>query len=103
MGEVKGPSSARWAPCNFNPATSAMVDVAVADARPTHLWDAKPVEKQGCASAVPSNPNSRLGRSHRSPLRQGWDQMAATAHDQKKFVGIDVSKEKLDVHIYPSG
>jgi len=29
--------------------------------------------------------------------------MAATAHDQKKFVGIDVSKEKLDVHIYPSG
>lgn len=80
-----------------------MVDVAVADARPTHLWDTKPVEKQGYASAVPSNPNSRLGRSTRSPLRQGWDQMDAHAKDRKMFAGIDVSKDRLDVHIHPSG
>jgi transposase len=84
-----------------------MVDVAVADARPTHLWDAKPVGEQGHSSAVPSNPNSRLGsrkdRLSRSPLRQGWDQMAATAQTVKMFVGIDVAKEKLDVHIHPSG
>ena len=29
--------------------------------------------------------------------------MAATAHKQTMFVGIDVSKAKLDVHIHPSG
>jgi transposase len=29
--------------------------------------------------------------------------MAATAKDQKMFVGIDVSKDRLDVHIHPSG
>lgn len=29
--------------------------------------------------------------------------MAATAKDQKMYVGIDVSKDKLDVHIHPSG
>jgi transposase len=29
--------------------------------------------------------------------------MAATAKDQKMFVGIDVSKNRLDVHIHPSG
>lgn len=28
--------------------------------------------------------------------------MAATAHDVKTYVGIDVSKDKLDVHILPS-
>jgi transposase len=29
--------------------------------------------------------------------------MAATAHAEKMFVGIDVSKDKLDVHIHPAG
>ena len=29
--------------------------------------------------------------------------MAATAQDQKMFVGIDVSKDRLDVHIHPVG
>ncbi len=29
--------------------------------------------------------------------------MAATVQDQKMFVGIDVSKDRLDVHIYPVG
>jgi transposase len=86
----------------LNGATSAIVDVAVADARPIFPWDIKPAGERGGASAVPSNPNSRLGRK-RSPLRQGRDQMAATAHEQKMFVGIDVSKSKLDVHIHPSG
>ncbi|MBZ0259995.1 MAG: transposase, partial [Hyphomicrobiales bacterium] len=28
--------------------------------------------------------------------------MAATAQDQKMYVGIDVSKNRLDVHIHPS-
>jgi transposase len=29
--------------------------------------------------------------------------MAATAPDKKMFVGIDVSKDRLDVHLHPSG
>ena len=29
--------------------------------------------------------------------------MAATAQDRKMYVGIDVSKNRLDVHIHPSG
>src|SRR5690606_23316112 len=52
---------------------------------------------QGSTSAVPSNPNSRLGRCKRSPVRQGWDKMDA------HFVGIDVSQDWLDVHVVPPG
>lgn len=29
--------------------------------------------------------------------------MAATVKDQKQFVGVDVAKDKLDVHVHPSG
>ncbi len=29
--------------------------------------------------------------------------MAATAHAEKLFVGIDVAKDKLDVHVHPAG
>src|SRR5262249_59250365 len=56
----------------------------------------RPVGEEGFPPAVPSNPNSRLGRS-RSPLAQGWDQMDAI------FVGIDVSKDRLDVAVQPTG
>jgi transposase len=55
----------------------------------------KPVGELGSSSAVPSNPNSRQGRLRKqSPLRQGWDQMDV-------IVGIDVSKDRLDVHVLP--
>src|SRR5690606_38402783 len=37
-----------------------------------------------------------LGRSKRSPLAQGWDRMDSIA---STVVGIDVSKDRLDVHI----
>src|SRR4051812_46819282 len=71
--------------------------VAVADGRPMHLWDTKPVGERGSPSAVPSNPNSRQGRLRKqSPLRQGWDQM-------ETIVGIDVSKNRLDVAVIPQG
>lgn len=43
----------------------------------------------------PSIPNSRLGR-RASPLAQGWDEMEIT-------VGIDVSKDRLDVFVHPAG
>ncbi len=68
----------------------------MADEGPSPLRDNKPVEKRGSSSAVPSNPNSRLGRKA-SPLAQGWDRMDAV------IVGIDVAKDKLDVGVRPSG
>ena len=83
-------------PCNSTLAESAMNAVAVADGKPTHLWAIEPVGELGLPSAVPSNPNSRLGRK-RSPIRQGWEKMDAIV------VGIDVSKARLDVHVVPSG
>src|SRR5438067_5698609 len=46
--------------------------------------------------AVPSNPNSLLGRG-RSPFAQGWDRM------DEMVVGIDVSKDRLDVAVRPTG
>src|SRR4051812_5806658 len=70
---------------------------AVAGERPLPLRDTKPVRERGSSPAVPSNPNSRLGRSKRSPLAQGWDRMDAIV------VGIDVSKDRLDVAVRPSG
>lgn len=71
--------------------------IAVADGRPSALRDIKPVGEQGSPSAVPSNPNSRQGRLRRqSPFRQGWDKMDIV-------VGIDVSKDCLDVAVAPSG
>src|SRR3954471_211510 len=70
---------------------------AVAGERPWPLRDTKPVRERESSPAVPSNPNSRLGRSKRSPLAQGWDRMDAIV------VGIDVSKDRLDVAVRASG
>ena len=83
-------------PCNLIKTAGDRRAVAVADEGPSPLRDNKPVEKRGSSSAVPSNPNSRLGRKA-SPLAQGWDRMDAV------IVGIDVAKDKLDVGVRPSG
>src|ERR1043165_9486319 len=69
---------------------------AVADGSPFHPRACKPVPQRGTPSAVPSNPNSRLGRKA-SPVAQGGVKMDAI------YVGIDVSKTTLDVHVRPSG
>src|SRR5579862_8888815 len=69
---------------------------AVAGERPQRPRATKPVGEQGSSPAVPSNPDSRLGRTA-SPLAQGRDQMDAIT------VGIDVAKDRLDVCIRPSG
>lgn len=57
----------------------------------------KPAGEQGAASvfAVP-NPDSRLGTS---PHSQGW----VMDEPLPVYVGIDVSKDRLDVHVRPSG
>ena len=70
--------------------------MAVADERPAHPGALKPDPQRGPSSAVPSNPDSREGRQA-SPVAQGGVKMAAI------YVGVDVSKDRLDVHVRPSG
>src|SRR5262249_22817695 len=83
-------------PCKSGDTESVSVAEAVADGRPFHPWACKPVPQRGTPSAVPSNPNSRLG-GKASPMAQGGVKMDAI------YVGIDVSKDRLDVHVRPSG
>jgi len=68
---------------------------AVADGIPHPSGVLEPGGEQGHPSVVPSSPDSRLGRVA-SPVSQGRDQM-------ERFVGIDVSKAALDVHVLPEG
>jgi transposase len=64
---------------------------------PTPPGSLKTVDELGAPPIVPSSPNSRLGRKARSPIRQGWVAM------ENIIVGIDVSKDRLDVGLRPSG
>src|SRR5215204_7534545 len=73
-----------------------MISGAVAGERPTALGVFEPVGEHEASPAVPSNPNSRRGRKA-SPLAQGRDRMDAV------YVGIDVSKDRLDGHVLPMG
>src|SRR6185295_7843138 len=72
------------------------ISAAVADGRPAAPGAMKPVGEQGSSSAAPSSPNSRVGRK-RSPIVQGRVTMAAVV------IGIDVSRDQLDVHVRPGG
>ena len=55
----------------------------------------KIVAERGSPSVVPDNPNSRSVRSARPHLQErGMERM---------YVGIDVAKDRLDVHVRPSG
>jgi hypothetical protein len=83
--------------CNLNRAGSANIAAAVADGTPAHPRAIEPVPQLGRPSAIPSNPNSRLGRAKRSPFRQGRDMMDAA------YVGIDFFKDRLDVHTPAQG
>jgi len=63
--------------------------------------DGRPEKKRGAPSiGSTGNPNSRLGRKP-SPHSQGRVMERFSA--SPGFVGIDVSKDRLDVHICPSG
>ncbi len=83
-------------PCNLADAIGDSSRPAVAGGRPAHPGAEKPVAQRGSPSAVPLNPNSRLGRKA-SPVAQGRVKMDAIV------VGIDVSKDKLDIAVRPSG
>jgi transposase len=73
-----------------------MVAGAVAGERPVIPWSAKIVGELGVLPAGSSIPNSRKNRSA-SSLVQGRKTM------DTRFVGIDVSKDRLDVHSEPDG
>jgi len=68
----------------------------VSEGRSPHPRAREPVPQHGHPSVVPGTPNSRQGRKA-SPLRQGRG-----ALEQITVVGIDVSKDKLDVDVLPS-
>jgi hypothetical protein len=63
----------------------------------------EPVVQRGAPSVTLSvNPNSRLGRRKSIPHLQGrvMDQFP---QDHAGFVGIDVAKKHLDIHLRPTG
>ncbi len=69
---------------------------AVAGGSPKVPGANKPEVERGAPPVVPQNPDSRLGRLA-SPDLQGW------VMEQEIFVGIDVAKRELVVHVRPRG
>ena len=73
-----------------------------ADGSPCPPGVSEPVSELGAPSAHQlSNPNSRSGRRPASPHSQGRVMERSSA--VPVFVGIDVAKDRLDVHLRPSG
>ena len=71
------------------------------DGRPQPPRVSEPEKKRGAPSTGSiRNPNSRLGRQP-SPHSQG--RVMEQSSSVPSFVGIDVSKDRLDVHVRPSG
>src|SRR5277367_6965649 len=82
-------------PCNWVSASSDRNEGAVVEGTPARPWALKPVPQPGRPSVCPSTSNSRLGR--KSPFAQGRGKV------ERAYVGIDVSKDRLDVHVLPEG
>src|SRR5215470_2963415 len=85
-------------PCNFHFRDSDRLDVAVAGGSPIRPGSLKTVGERGAPPVSPLSPNSRRGRKARSPIRQG-----RVAMESITVIGIDVSKDRLDVAVRPSG
>ncbi len=68
---------------------------SIAEGSPVGSGAEKPDREHGAPSVGPFIPNGRMGRSL-SPYQQGREK-------DRMFVGIDVSKDRLDVHVRPSG
>ena len=84
-------------PCKSKTRKSARVAGAVTGGSPQTPRSLQTADEIGAPSVSPLNPNSRLGRKARSPIRQGRVAMDIIA------VGIDVSKDRLDVAVHPGG
>src|SRR6266403_1157818 len=83
-------------PCISQTRPSAKLSRVKVGGSPCGPGSRKTVTELGAPPTVPSsNPNSRLGQL--SPHSQGW------VMEHSRFVGIDVSKDHLDVHVRPTG
>lgn len=90
------PSSSSGHPCIYEHRRSrGKLVSAVADGKPQPPRALKPVAEHGLPSVDSVSPNSRKGREA-SPHARGRER-------NRMFVGIDVSKERLDVHLCPGG
>ena len=83
-------------PCKRRAAALAIVAGAVAGGRPAEPGRVPPAGQPGSPSVISVNPTSRVGRKL-SPIEQGRVAM------EQVYVGIDVSRDRLDVHVHPSG
>ena len=89
-------------PCISQLPTSPRAARLAADGSPCPPGVSEPVSELGAPSAHQlSNPNSRSGRRPASPHSQGRVMERSSA--VPVFVGIDVVKDRLDVHLRPSG
>src|ERR1700690_1882109 len=85
-------------PCNSLSASSGIVGGADAEGTPARPWAFKPAPQPGRPSVCPSTSNSRLGP--KSPVAQGRGRVEKM---EARYVGVDVSKDRLDVHGLPEG
>lgn len=83
-------------PCMSNQATSVKLAAVAADGSPMPPGWFDTVGEPGAPSVSSRTPDSRRGRRKRSPDLQGRGMEA-------NFVGIDVCKDRLDIHIIPCG
>src|SRR5262249_55038792 len=90
------PETASPCPCMSNRRSCASIGSAGTDGSPIVSRSVKTVTEHGAPSVIPSNPNSRSGRKA-SPHLQGRGRM------EELFVGIDVAKDRVDVHVQPTG
>src|SRR5882724_1417558 len=89
-------TSANCPPCIFQGAASTRLSRVKVGGSPGPPGSSKTASELGAPPPVPAvNPNSCLGRVA-SPHAQGRVM-------EPIFVGIDVAKDRLDVHVQPSG
>jgi transposase len=86
---------AALAPCIKKRPRQSRIVGAVSAESPSAPGVAKPVPELGASAVDFVIPNGRLGRTA-SPHAQGRE-------PKSMFVGIDVAKDRLDVHIRPAG
>ena len=84
-------------PCISKRQRRGKIVAAVAESSPCAPMALKAVTELGTLSVLSVNPDSRSGRRV-SPYLQGRETMETT-----RFVGIDVSKDRLDVCVRPEG
>ena len=85
----------RAAPCIKKGRRRRKLGGAVSAESPCAPGASKPVPELGASAVDFVIPNGRLGRTA-SPHAQGWE-------PKSMFVGIDVAKDRLDVHVRPAG